>query len=64
LIEIGKNRHQSCNYDGAINAYTTALEIDDENAEAYYRRSNSRGATGDFPGEQEDLQKARQSLNF
>lgn len=62
LIQIGDDRYNSSNYDGAIYSYTKAIDIDHDNADAYNKRSTARSANGDIKGAVEDLQKAQQLL--
>lgn len=62
LIQIGDDRYNSSNYDGAIYSYTKAIDIDHDNADAYNKRSTARLANGDIKGAVEDLQKAQQLL--
>jgi WD40 repeat protein len=64
LIQIGDDRYNSSNYDGAINSYTKSINIDHDNADAYNKRSTARSANGDIEGAVEDLQKAQQLLRF
>lgn len=62
LIQIGDDRYNSSNYDGAIYSYTKAIDIDHDNADAYNKRSTARSANGDIKGAVEDLLKAQQLL--
>ncbi|NCR54986.1 MAG: tetratricopeptide repeat protein [Microcystis aeruginosa L211-07] len=62
LIQIGDDRYNLSNYDGAIYSYTKAIDIDPDNADTYNKRSTARSANGDIKGAVEDLLKAQQLL--
>lgn len=54
---LGDEQSASGDYQEAIVSYTTVLELDDSNSEAYNKRSTVRSATGDYQGALEDLKK-------
>lgn len=51
--------HESGDYEGAISIYTTIIDFNPNNAEAYYRRSTTRSALGDFVEAIEDIEAAK-----
>jgi WD40 repeat protein len=59
LNTFADEQYDSGNFTEAIDSYTTAIEIDSNNFQAYNGRSTVRAATGDYQGAMEDLQKAR-----
>ncbi|MCX7704306.1 MAG: protein kinase, partial [Planctomycetota bacterium] len=56
--ECGRVKHLEGDYDGAIEDYNKALELDPENADAYGNRGFARSATGDYDGAIKDFNKA------
>lgn len=58
LIEEGDSLQKSGFFEGAIESYTKAIELNPENAHAYHKRGWARAHLGDIAGEFEDWSKA------
>ena len=56
-LNSGVSKFSSHNFQGALDDFNKAIEIDPENANAYGNRGSVRGITGDIAGACEDYQK-------
>jgi len=57
FLEAGVKKHKNKDYQGALEAYTRAIKIDDKLADAYYNRGVVRLATSDLNGSLKDFNK-------
>ena len=58
LIEAGDKLQKQNDFYGAIDSFSSAIELDPENAIAYHKRGWSKAYTGDIQGELDDWNKA------
>ena len=55
---LGNAKAKVGDFNGAINDFTKAIELDSENAEVYYSRGAAKFLLGDRTGALKDLNKA------
>ena len=60
FIKNGMEKYKSRDYEEAIKEFTKAIDIDPENADAYFKRGNAKNQLGDTKGASEDKNKSNE----